>query len=228
MPALHQEIEMKYDVDETFEVPSLLSLGAAYIEGVPAVQSDPVTQSLEATYFDTADHRLAGARLTLRRRTGGDDEGWHLKLPGAGGDRHEVRLPLGRSRITVPVELRRLVRALTGDRPLLPVATLSTERTVRKLLDATGQVLVEVADDRVRAKRWLAAATASPPGRSSGVSWRSSCTPGVASCSTRWTSSCDSRGCGSPTQSQSCTGAGRRRRARCCRRRSEGRRGGCP
>ncbi|MFF2650650.1 CHAD domain-containing protein [Streptomyces sp. NPDC058045] len=36
---------------------------------------------LDAVYWDTADRRLAAHHITLRRRTGGPDEGWHLKLP---------------------------------------------------------------------------------------------------------------------------------------------------
>ena len=36
----------------------------------PVVEGEPVRQRLEATYFDTADLRLASAGLTLRRRTG--------------------------------------------------------------------------------------------------------------------------------------------------------------
>ena len=35
----------------------------------------------DALYFDTADLALAARRITLRRRDGGADEGWHLKLP---------------------------------------------------------------------------------------------------------------------------------------------------
>ena len=45
----------------------------------------PEEQTLEAVYYDTEDLRLAQAGVTLRRRRGGDDAGWHLKLP-VGGD----------------------------------------------------------------------------------------------------------------------------------------------
>ena len=70
----HLEIEQKFDVETGFERPSL-----AAIAGVTA--ADPVLHHLSATYFDTADQRLAASKITLRRRTGGTDEGWHLKLP---------------------------------------------------------------------------------------------------------------------------------------------------
>ena len=51
---------------------------------------------LDATYYDTADLRLARAGITLRRRVGGDDAGWHLKLPRDTDTRDELRMPLGR------------------------------------------------------------------------------------------------------------------------------------
>jgi CHAD domain-containing protein len=46
-----------------------------------------------------------------------------------------------------------MVWAQTFGAPLEPVARIRTERTVRRLTDATGQVLAEVADDRVTAQR---------------------------------------------------------------------------
>jgi inorganic triphosphatase YgiF len=38
-------------------------------------------QTLEAVYYDTKDLRLARAGVTVRRRPGADDAGWHLTLP---------------------------------------------------------------------------------------------------------------------------------------------------
>ncbi|BAS10441.1 uncharacterized protein Rv2226/MT2285 [Arthrobacter sp. Hiyo4] len=40
--------------------------------------------TLEAVYFDTQTHTLASRDITLRRRTGGVDAGWHLKLAAEG------------------------------------------------------------------------------------------------------------------------------------------------
>ena len=57
----------------------------------------PVVHRLAATYFDTPGDRLAANKITLRRRTGGTDEGWHLKLPAADGNRQELHEPLGDS-----------------------------------------------------------------------------------------------------------------------------------
>ncbi|KIX79032.1 hypothetical protein SF23_03075, partial [Streptomyces sp. MBRL 10] len=57
--------------------------------GIAAV-SDQGTVDLDAVYYDTPDQRLAADGLTLRRRTGGADAGWHLKLPVSPGVRDEV------------------------------------------------------------------------------------------------------------------------------------------
>lgn len=140
----HHEVETKYDVGEELPLPSL--------EGLPGVAGVSATEHrMEAAYFDTADRRLAAQRTTLRRRTGGSDDGWHLKLP-AGSGRHEVHLPLGRARVNPPRRLRDALRTTTGDQPLSAVATLRTHRVAYRLTDDTGDVLAEVADDRVQAE----------------------------------------------------------------------------
>ena len=156
MPAVHRGLEKKYAADDSFELPSLTDLvGAAAVvdAGTPVVEGDGARQRLAAVCFDTADLRLAAAGLTLRRRTGGDDAGWHLELPAGGGASSEVRLPLGRAARTVPERLQKMVWAHSWGAALRPVAEIDTDRTVHRLVDATGQVLVEVADDRVTARR---------------------------------------------------------------------------
>lgn len=161
MTVTHLEVEKKYDADDSFELPPLAGLvaGSGGVDAGPVGAGGPVaegetgTQRLEAIYFDTEDLRLATAGLTLRRRTGGDDAGWHLKVPAGTGARTEVRLPLGRAPRTVPEALQNMVWARTGGAALRPVAEIITDRTVRRLVDATGQVLAEVADDRVSARR---------------------------------------------------------------------------
>jgi CHAD domain-containing protein len=175
MASVSPEVEIKYDVDNDFELPSLAGLVVGHDGVAHVVEGEAETTHLEATYFDTRDHRLARAHLTLRRRTGGADAGWHLKVPGADGARQEVRVPLGRSTATVPAVLRKLVRAHSRGEPLVPVARIVTDRTARHLLDATGQVLVEVADDRVRAERLLPSGSTSSAGavsQDSPASWR--------------------------------------------------------
>ncbi|WP_427886331.1 CHAD domain-containing protein [Kribbella sp. GL6] len=138
------EIETKYDVGEDAIVPALHEL-----PGVASV-AQPVELDLEAVYYDTADFDLAAHRVTLRRRTGGEDDGWHVKFPGTAG-RLEVRYPLGRSVRSVPIAVVRTVRVHVRDRKLEPVVTLSTRRVVHRLLDADGAVLAELADDHVTA-----------------------------------------------------------------------------
>lgn len=137
------EIELKYDADAALSLPSFLDL-----PGV-ATQEQPIEQHLEATYFDTADLRLLRHTTTLRRRTGGTDEGWHLKLPKAADERLEVQTPLGRGVRKPPKALTDLARVHVRDQPLSPVARLVTDRVVHRLLDEQGVVLAEVADDHV-------------------------------------------------------------------------------
>ncbi|GIH63077.1 MULTISPECIES: CYTH and CHAD domain-containing protein [Microbispora] len=138
------EIEDKFDVPEGFALPDLSDVPGC--EGV----AEPLSHRLTAVYFDTPDLRLAARGVTLRRRRGGDDEGWHLKLPKAKGARQEITRPLTRSAKVVPAELASLVLAYTRGAPLAPVAQLETRRGVTRLLGPGGTVLVEIADDRVK------------------------------------------------------------------------------
>src|SRR6186713_1572410 len=145
MTSEHLEIERKFEVatDATW-----VDFGS--LKGVRA--GTPVEQQLDATYFDTDGFALARAGITLRRRTGGSDAGWHLKLPAGSGDRREYGEPLGDAEDAVPATLLDLVRAHVRDHAVHPVATLSTRRTVHPLLDTEDSVLAEAADDVVSAQ----------------------------------------------------------------------------
>jgi CHAD domain-containing protein len=140
----HLEVERKFDVEADFALPAL---GGA--EGVAAVD-DAVEHRLEAVYHDTADLRLLQARVTLRRRVGGVDEGWHLKLP-AGSARRELHVPLGRAVKSPPKGFLAPVSGILRGARTGPVATLRTRRLVSVLRDADGRALAEVADDSVTA-----------------------------------------------------------------------------
>ncbi|MFI0406271.1 CHAD domain-containing protein [Actinomadura sp. 3N508] len=142
MAERHLEIEQKYDAAAGFVLPEL--------DGLPGVASvtEPEVHELHAGYFDTADLRLAAHGITLRRRRGGTDAGWHLKMPAGPDSKQELRAPLGRPLI-VPARLAGLVAAYTRGEELRPVATLDTVRTVVRLLDRDGTELAEVADDLV-------------------------------------------------------------------------------
>lgn len=137
------EIERKYAVGAGFVLPDLSA-----VPGVAAV-TGPDTYHLTAIYVDTPGQDLAAAKITLRRRSGGTDAGWHLKLPAGAGARREVHAPLGPGSEPVPERLAALVARWTRGQPLRPIARLQTTRTVRRLTDAAGQVLAEVADDEV-------------------------------------------------------------------------------
>jgi inorganic triphosphatase YgiF len=139
----HAEIEVKYAVDERAVMPDLAAVpGAASVE-----RSEPVR--LEAVYFDTADRVLVRARIALRRRTGGHDAGWHVKLPAAVG-RTELQAPIDPGAPDVlPEVLRELVATRIRSAPLEPIARIATDRTATVLKDASGAGAVEVVDDRV-------------------------------------------------------------------------------
>lgn len=142
----HREVERTYEVPPGAVVPALVD-----IRGVGSV-AETVVHMLTATYFDTPDLRLADRQITLRRRTGGEDAGWHVKLPAGGDARTELRKPLGRHTHTVPRAVADLVRVHVRDEPLTPVAIVRSRRAVHRLLDAHGAVLAEVCDDDVTAE----------------------------------------------------------------------------
>ncbi len=139
------EKEITYDAPSDLVAPDL-----GGIEGVAGV-AGPRELRLEATYFDTPDHRLEALGISVRRRQGGADEGWHLTLPSAldPSARHELQLGLGRAVRTVPKRFRTTLSGVAGGQPLVPVAVLTTQRGVRTLLAEDGRVLAELADDRV-------------------------------------------------------------------------------
>ncbi len=147
----HLETEQKYDADADFVLPKLGSLPE--LGGRRA--ADPKRIYLSATYYDTEDLALIQHKVTLRRRVGGDDEGWHLKLPVRKDTRQERHAPLDEGTAgSIPARLADQVKDITAGQPLRPVAILDTERTVVTLPGPSGAPLVEVADDLVTAIRF--------------------------------------------------------------------------
>lgn len=138
------ETERKYEAPSDASLPDLTE--------ITGVATGPEEFNLEATYFDTDDYRLARAGVTLRRRVGGDDEGWHLKLPAGEDTRQEVRAPLGRAVKQPPKDLSSLVRAHTRGSGLGPVAEIRTNRRRWQLTNGNGELLAEVVDDLVTAQ----------------------------------------------------------------------------
>ncbi|MFF4800723.1 CHAD domain-containing protein [Streptomyces sp. NPDC001351] len=141
-----RETERKYDApsaEDTSWLPELTGVGgvAAVVEGG--------TDELDAVYHDTEDLRLARASAALRRRTGGPDAGWHLKLPLSQDSREEVQAPLSE---TVPDTLGELTLSRTRGAELMPVVRIRSTRRTRHLVDSEGAVLAELTVDQVRAE----------------------------------------------------------------------------
>ncbi len=161
MATVVREIERKYDfaAGGTAALDAVQALTGTAAVAAVARQGE---QFLDAVYYDTADLRLIGAGITLRRRTGGGDAGWHLKLPAGADTRDEIRLPLAAPGGAVPEELAALVRAYTRGAALAPAVRIQTSRRVLRLLDDAGQALAEIAADHV---------SAGPAGGSAAISW---------------------------------------------------------
>lgn len=166
--ARHIEVERKFDVGESTVSPSF--------EGIAAVarveQSPP--QELDAWYFDTPSRDLSRNRITLRRRTGGADAGWHVKLPAGPDSRTEIRAPLGSSTgntaDALPEDLRDVVLAIVRDRPLELVARITTHRETQILYSVEGTALAEFCKDQVTA--WSAESADSSGAGPAAQKWR--------------------------------------------------------
>lgn len=136
------EIERKYDVEDATPLPIW-----AGIPGVDAVTAGELRE-LDARYFDTTDVMLSRSGVALRRRTGGPDEGWHIKGPREGDGRLELGWPLGDDE-SLPDAVAAAVARWTAD-PLTPLARIENSRTAY-LLTGTAGVVAEFVDDHVRA-----------------------------------------------------------------------------
>lgn len=160
------EVERKYAVSSRAELP-----GSPEFTAVGLRLLEPENFTLEAIYFDTPDAALGIQRVAVRKRVGGKDEGWHMKLKGADGSR-ELVWPLAE---TMPDGLLREIVDRIGkhdaDR-LIAVATMRTLRTIVRVWadegaapatatgtagspEQPGEWLIELADDRVVATNTL-------------------------------------------------------------------------
>jgi inorganic triphosphatase YgiF len=144
----HLETETKYDAPADFAQPDLSGLNGS------GTAPERHRYFLSATYYDTDGLDLLQNKITLRRRVGGPDEGWHLKRPVRKDTRQEHRAPLGDGEPgSVPKALAAQLADVTDGKPLHPVAILDTERTVVILAGKAGEPVAEVADDLVTASR---------------------------------------------------------------------------
>lgn len=129
-----------------FELPELDGVA----DGVVATAL--AEQQLVATYYDTADLRLARAGISVRYRTGEGAKGkWTVKLPDGDSGPSLVRREIdvnapGRA---VPEAVASLVRAHVRSSLLAPVGELHTRRRRVELRSGAGTPLVEIADDEV-------------------------------------------------------------------------------
>lgn len=137
------ETEVKFAAHGSFTIP-----GFEQHSSVASVEKLP-DQDLKATYYDTADLRLARSGITLRHRTGeGDASGWHLKLPVDNGrTRNELHFPGGPR--TVPPGALDLITAHVRREKVVPVETMQTRRRRWLLLGPENAPLAELSDDEV-------------------------------------------------------------------------------
>jgi CHAD domain-containing protein len=149
MTTIQAEREAKFEGTGVFDPQGLRQL-----PGVARLREE-TAEELDAIYYDTADLRLLTHGVTLRRRSGGHDAGWHVKLPkppSEGGNR-EIHAPLNAGKAgDVPPELARWLAAYARGGELIPVAHLRTHRRRHLLLDKKDRCLAEVAEDRVAAQ----------------------------------------------------------------------------
>jgi CHAD domain-containing protein len=138
------EDEIKLAVHGPFTLPDLVDPDHGVLAVLPAG-----SRTLQATYWDTVDLRLARNGVTLRHRTGEDGPPWQLKLPvpGPPGVREELAEPGGPRE--VPAATRALVTGWARAGVLVPVATLRTDRSVHRILGADEEELAELVDDTV-------------------------------------------------------------------------------
>ncbi|MFD4029301.1 CHAD domain-containing protein [Streptomyces sp. NPDC058637] len=139
-----REVERKYEATPETRLPDLTRAA-----GVSSVVHRGLTE-LDAVYYDTEDFRLAADSLTLRRRTGGGDAGWHLKIPVSAGIRDEIRAPLADA---LPPDLAGLLRSRVRNTPVTPVIRILSARDIHHLLDENGTLLAELSIDEVLAER---------------------------------------------------------------------------
>ena len=132
LPVASQAVEhaLRFDVGPTFRLPRL--------PGTPIAPGTFVS-----TYYDTSDHRLARAGVTVCRRTGGRKHRWQVELP-HGGERIEVAGPGAPG--PPPEALGQLLPVYTRGAELVPVATLATRRSGMLVRGIEGPVARVVLD----------------------------------------------------------------------------------
>ena len=155
----HVEQELTFDVPADRDLTDLVP----GLEAVGLVAAESRGLNLRALYLDTPDLALARRGVVLRVRRGGDDDGWHVKLPGdhddptRARDRLELSWPAeetdGLAGPPPPKEALALLSPLLDDDDVSGLAEIDTERTELVVRDADGAVVATVTDDRVHGRR---------------------------------------------------------------------------
>lgn len=144
------EIELTFDVHGDTPLPDLSGLpGVAVVDG-------PAHRDLDARYLDVPGFALGRAGYAVRRRTGGPDEGWHIKGPKtADGGRIETHWPLDEApasapagEVTVPDAVATAVAEIAAGE-LAPIARIVNDRHAYALRDEVGALVAEFVDDHV-------------------------------------------------------------------------------
>jgi CHAD domain-containing protein len=150
-----KEQENKFEVDTDWVMPPVADL-------VPhGGRMEQEVRKLDNSYFDTPGAGLRLFGITLRRRVGGSETGWQLKVP-SGSARTELQS--GSRAKSMPPALVKGVEGLRAGESLDPVATIVTTRTAYQLLNADDELVLEIADDQVE--------SGPPDGESMLHSWR--------------------------------------------------------
>ena len=151
-----EEQEDKFEVDADWVLPPIADL-------VPdGGRLDQDVRRLENTYFDTPGAGLRLFGVTLRRRVGGSETGWQLKVPN-GTARTELQSGSRAKKLPAGAGGQRDV-ACEPAKASIQVATMVTTRTAYRILDADDQLVMEIADDQVE--------SGLPDGESMLHSWR--------------------------------------------------------
>ena len=129
-----------FDVADDVLLPDLADLAG------PQGEVEFRQHSFTDAYRDTPGADLAAAGVSLRRRTGSLGISWLLQLPPGTVPAQLV----SRSRAhAVPPAMAAATQGLTHGAELLPVAELSTQQTLTRLVGVDGRLRAEVVDDRV-------------------------------------------------------------------------------
>jgi len=151
------ERELKFESSDSFVLPE--------VDGL-VVMSDH-SLSLDATYWDSADHGLLNRGITLRHRSASDgsEDGWTLEVGVDSPPSDQLTLSevgsgeVARAELTAsgspdepPPTLTTCVRLIVDPASLSPIARIETDRRVRQIGSGVLSPSVEVAEDVVRSE----------------------------------------------------------------------------